>query len=214
MNLFPNFLSDDCKKIFLSISDNDFLNEFTLVGGSAVSYYLEHRLSEDLDFFSWEKELNNLTLNKFLRDVSSKHDLNILNRNLIQIDLQIDNTKLTFFTNDWMELKNQRNYLHQKIFIASLELLTAMKLNTLSLRAKFRDYYDLFVISKEVYTINEMFEIAMKYLPGMTKKIFAMQLCYTSDLADESIKHLSPKYKVRVEEIKNHFESKIEEFIG
>lgn len=214
MNRLPNFLSDDCKKIFLSISDNDFLNEFTLVGGSAVSYYLEHRLSEDLDFFSWKKELNTLTLNKFLRDVSSKYDLTILNRSLIQIDLQIDNTKLTFFTNDWIELKKQRKNIHQKIFAASLELLTAMKINNLSLRAKFRDYYDLFVISKEVYSINDIFNIAIKYLPGMTKKIFAMQLCYTKDIIDESIWHLSPKYNVGLEEIKNHFESKIEEFIG
>ena len=84
-----------------------------------------------------------------------------------------------------------------------------MKINTLSLRAKFRDYYDLYVINKEKFSIEEIFNHAVKFLPGITKKVFAMQLTYINDIEDENIAHLSPKYNVSLTEIQKHFEAQI-----
>lgn len=81
----------------------------------------------------------------------------------------VDNVKATFFSNGWDELKNRERFINNS-FIAKMELLTAMKVNTLSLRAKYRDYHDLYVIAKEMFDIRKMLEISMKYLPGMTKK--------------------------------------------
>jgi hypothetical protein len=46
-----------------------------------------------------------------------------------------------------------------------------MKINTLSLRAKFRDYYDLYVMNKEKFSIEDIFNFTVKYLPGITKKV-------------------------------------------
>ena len=62
--LFPSLRNIDDNKI-LTPNQKSFLHEFTkselrnvfrLTGGTALSaFYLEHRLSEDLDFFSEEK---------------------------------------------------------------------------------------------------------------------------------------------------------------
>lgn len=84
-----------------------------------------------------------------------------------------------------------------------------MKINTLSLRAKFRDYYVLYVLNREKYDINEMFNFAVSNIPGMTKKIFAMQLSYIGDIEDEHISHLEPKYQISLKEIQNHFEHQL-----
>jgi hypothetical protein len=85
--------------------------------------------------------------------------------------------------------------------------------NTLSLRAKFRDYYDLYVISRERFSVAEIFEIAAQKIPGLTRKIFAMQLAYTDDIEDESIVHLEPEYNVTLGQIRKHFENEIKKLI-
>jgi len=48
--------------VLITLSKLEELNQFTFVGGSALSVYLKHRMSENLDFFSWENELRNETL--------------------------------------------------------------------------------------------------------------------------------------------------------
>lgn len=78
-----------------------------------------------------------------------------------------------------------------------------MTVNTLALLAKFRDLY---VISKEIFSLKDIYNHASFYLPGMTKKVFGMQLTYIDDIEDENIEHLSPKYKVSIKEIQKHFE--------
>ena len=55
-------LAQKTKKVLIALSKLDELSQFTFVGGSALSVYLKHRISEDLDFFSWENELKNETL--------------------------------------------------------------------------------------------------------------------------------------------------------
>lgn len=50
-----NFLTDKAEKVFELLSGYEILRQFTFVGGSAIAYYLNHRLSKDLDFFTWEE---------------------------------------------------------------------------------------------------------------------------------------------------------------
>lgn len=207
------FLSDQTEAIFQEIDQFGFIQNFTLVGGSGLSYYLNHRLSEDLDYFSWESTLNKNEIDKFLRSISKAHNLTILNQSPSEIDLLIDNIKITFFANDWLELKINRQKILKNTFVASIELLTAMKINVLSARAKFRDYYDLYVLAKERYNIDQIYDISKNKIPGLTKKIFAMQISYIEDIDDEGIKHLNPKYNVTLPEIHKYFEEQVSAFI-
>lgn len=206
------FLTDKAYTIFDVLSEYRYLRKFTFVGGSAIAYYLKHRLSEDLDFFSWEKNLTPET-DSFINLVSKKHKISIANRTDIYLDIFIDGIKVTFFSNNWTELREYRKKISKNIYIAELPLLCAMKINTLSLRAKYRDYYDLYVLNKEEFNINELLKFAIKFIPGFTKKIFTMQLTYINDIDDENIIHLSPKYKVTKVEIQKNFEAEITKII-
>ena len=207
------FLSKQTCEIFNLIDQCEFIRNYTLIDGSGLAYYLNHRLSEDLDYFTWEASLNKNLIDQFLYTINKNYQIKILNQSATEIDLLIENTKITFFANNWNELKLNRQKIFQNTFIGNIELLTAMKVNALSIRAKFRDYYDLFVLSKEKYTIKEMFEISKKKMPGLTKKIFAMQISYVEDIDDESIQHLNPKYGVTLPEIHMYFEEQISDFI-
>ena len=48
-------LTPKTEEVLLSISKLDFIKEFILVGGSALSLQLHARYSEDLDFMRWKK---------------------------------------------------------------------------------------------------------------------------------------------------------------
>lgn len=206
------FLTDKTYSLFEELAEKSLLSEFTFVGESAIGYYLRHRLSEDLDFFTWHERLP-VETQSFIGALAKTRNIVIANRTHTYMDLFIDDIKVTLFANDWDALKKDRSKITGNIFVANLPLLCAMKMNTLSLRAKYRDYYDLYVLNKEKYSIREMLNFSMDYIPGMTKKIFGMQLTYTEDINDESIDHLSPKYTVTLENIKSHFENEVAKLI-
>jgi len=88
-----------------------------------------------------------------------------------------------------------------------------MKINSLFLRAKFRDYYDLYVINKEKYTIEQMYEIIKAYMPEINKKLFQTALVFTDDIEDDNIDHLKPKYDVNSDKMRKSFEAQIYEWI-
>lgn len=205
------FLTNKTESVFNLLADYDILSEFTFVGGSAVAYYLNHRLSEDLDFFTWHKNLPE-NIRHLIKDLSKTHSIIIANQSNQYLDLIVDEIKLTFFANDWDILQKDRKCIKGNIFAADLKLLCAMKINALSLRAKFRDYYDLYVMSKEKFTIKDIYNYASFYLPGITKKVFAMQLTFIEDIEDENITHLSPKYKVSLKDIQTHFDRELVKF--
>ncbi len=52
------------------IAGEGFLNHFLLVGGTALPVYLEHRLSEDLDFATTERQLPRKAISGFLNRLS------------------------------------------------------------------------------------------------------------------------------------------------
>lgn len=214
MKELPNFLTPKTKEIFFKISKLQFLKKFTLVGGTGLAYYLEHRLSEDLDYFSWENSINKNEFDAFKNEISLVHELKILNEYVNGIDISVEGVKLTFFANNWSILQDNRKLILDYSFAAPIEILTAMKVNTLSLRAKYRDYYDLYVLSKELFSIHEILNLTMKYIPGMTKKIFCMQLIYIDDIDDENINHLQPRIKISLTEIQKHFEKEIKKLIS
>ncbi len=61
--------------------------------------------------------------------------------------------------------------------------------------------------------MNEIYEISAKYIPGLTKKIFAMQIIYTQDIEEEDIIHLNPRFDVSLNDIRIYFERELEKII-
>lgn len=136
------------------IARNDFLaNNFYLTGGTALAaFYLHHRYSEDLDFFS-EKEIDTMALNVYLKEI--KDNLNVLkvdfqqsyNRNLFFLDFggEILKTEFTFFPFPRIEKGRREN----GIELDSLLDIAANKLFTIYQRTQARDYLDLYFICRE-----------------------------------------------------------------
>lgn len=86
-----------------------------------------------------------------------------------------------------------------------------MKVNTLFLRAKFRDYYDLYFLAKNCMTLDEIFSCAEPIVIGLTHKLFCIALTYIDDVEDDSIDHLAPVENVKKQDIRSFFEQQIRE---
>ncbi len=205
-------LQDNTKEVLLKLSDLELVKDYVFVGGSALSLYLKHRKSEDIDLFTWNDNIDRELIINTIKEVFGDN-FKIENITQKQIDLNINNVKVTFFANKWKELQNADETI-KNLKIAPLYLLTAMKINVLFLRAKYRDYYDLYVINKEKYGINKMFEIANEYIPQINQKLFQMALIYTEDIADDNIEHLEPKYNIDLNKIQLHFEKEIKKMVN
>ena len=209
---FKNVLSPSTFEVLNTLSEIEEIKNFTLVGGSALSIYLHHRISEDLDFFTWNDKLEAAGIDALVKKTGLVYPVKIINTYADGVDLLINNIKVTFFANYWERLK-EREDLIQNSYIGTLELITAMKTNALSMRAAFRDYYDLYVITKTSFDIKRVLDIALEYIPGMTRKIFAMQLIYTDDIYDEDITHLHPVHKVTLDDIRSFFENELKKIV-
>lgn len=199
-----NYLLPDTRKLLLNfVEKSDFLHKYVLVGGSALALHLQHRKSEDLDFFTYEDSFNKNEIFEYIKQFEFKE---IINESNEQIDILINGVKITFFNAKWDFLKPLGI---EKFNLSSIDALTAMKVNTLFLRAKFRDYYDLYFLVKEKMGIKKVFECSKNIIQGINFKLFCIALVYIDDIEDDNILHLDPKINISKEEIREFFEKKI-----
>jgi len=203
-----DYLLPKTKQVLTELSQAATMDDYTFVGGSALSCYLHHRLSEDLDFFTWH---NTADVEKLL-PIFNREDLKIINRSVQQTDILYKGVKVAFFSNKWENLKISRSHLIGSIQIASVELLAVMKVNTLFLRAKYRDYYDLYCLVNQQFSIIELYELSYSLLPWLTKRLFQIALTFTDDIIDDNINHLSPVQLISKKEIESFFLKKIKEW--
>jgi len=127
---------------------------FYLTGGTALAaFYLAHRYSEDLDFFS-EKEFDALPIDIFLKQIkgglgAKKIDYQqSFNRNLFFLEYnkkEVLKTEFTFFPFPRLEQGPAKFGLS----VDSLLDIAVNKLFTIYQRSQARDYIDLYCICKE-----------------------------------------------------------------
>jgi predicted nucleotidyltransferase component of viral defense system len=181
----------------------DFLDKYVLVGGSALTLHLCHRKSEDLDFFTFEDNFDFGEILEYIKQFSQKE---ILNKTDEQIDLLLDGVKVTFFNAKWSFLKPQKK---ENFNLATLEQIAAMKVNVLFLRAKYRDYYDLYFLAKEIMGLRQIFKCSENIVEGITYKLFVVGLLYIDDIEDDDINYLEPKEKISKQKIRDFFDSRV-----
>jgi len=128
---------------------------------------------------------------------------------LYPIDLLLDGVKVTFFGASWTFLKPSKI---GRFHLASIESIAAMKVNVLFLRAKFRDYYDLYFLVKKVMSIKKIYEHSLNILAGINFKLFAVALVYTDDIEDDNIDYLEPIEKLDKINIRDFFQNELNKF--
>lgn len=154
-----NILSKNQKDILEIISKDKLIcDNFYLTGGTALAeFYLHHRLSEDLDFFS-ENEFEPQAISVFFEKIKRKTKIKKVeyqqsfNRNLFFIDLTDgDKIKMEFTYFPFLRIERPEGY-PQKIgdlYIDSLLDIAVNKIFTIYQKPRSRDFIDLYFILKK-----------------------------------------------------------------
>lgn len=161
-----------------------------LTGGTALAaFYLNHRESEDLDFFS-EIEIEPLAVETFLR--SRKKELGFVkfefqksfNRNLYFLEYEDGalKTEFTYFPFPRLEPGKQEGHLH----IDSLRDIAVNKTFTISQQTRSRDFIDLYcILHREKWRLGELVRDArLKFDANIDLVQLGSQLVKAQELKD------------------------------
>jgi len=138
----------------LAAKDKQITKRFYLTGGTALSeFYLHHRLSEDLDFFS-EKEVHPRLVEAFLQKIAPKIKIKKIIKQQI---LGLHTYKLQYKDSDFLKVdfnyypfaKIEKGKKFGNLEISSVYDIAVNKVHTIAMRTNARDFVDLFFIFKE-----------------------------------------------------------------
>ncbi|GIW66746.1 MAG: hypothetical protein KatS3mg095_0644 [Candidatus Parcubacteria bacterium] len=179
------------QKKFLDVFSQDNLSKnFYLTGGTALAaFYLKHRVSEDLDFFS-QSEIDLRSINIFFKKTKKLIGYNKItfvqsfNRNIffLYFDKQLLKIEFTYFPFNNLEKGPAINNLK----IDSLLDIAVNKLFSIYQQTKARDFIDLFFIFKRnKYTIKDLIKKAqLKFDFSIDKLQLAKQFLLVKEVKD------------------------------
>lgn len=143
------------QKDFLTLfSENKLLvKRFYLSGGTALTeFYLHHRFSEDLDFFSTE-EFSLIPIQAFLKNISPKLGFskieyrNFMGLHTFFISQGKNSLKVDFNYYPFPLIEKGKKF--ENLSVDSLRDIAVNKLQTIATQPRSRDFIDLFCIIKE-----------------------------------------------------------------
>lgn len=147
----PSILTDNQRQILSLLSEESLIaGLFYLSGGTALAeFYLQHRLSEDLDFFT-EKEFDPAFISAVLKKIQSKAGIRNVrfeqsfNRNLffLETEKEIIKTEFTFFP--FTRIESRKKF--GSLYIDSLIDIAVNKIFTIYQKPRSRDFIDLYCI--------------------------------------------------------------------
>lgn len=168
-----------------------------------MALYLGHRKSEDLDFFTYEDSFHKQEIFQYLDRFDNAR---ILNQSDEQIDVLINGVKVTFFNAKWSFLKPEQI---GRFNLATIESIAAMKVNVLFLRAKYRDYYDLYFLTRRCLNLKEVYNCGLRVMPAITFKLFSTALIYVDDIEEDNMDFLEPAENISKEAIRDFFQKEL-----
>ena len=145
--------------LLIELMQKPYLQEFNLVGGTALSLQIGHRISIDLDLFTIKAFDTNELKSKLEDDYP-----------VFQVLLESQNTLITTINDikvDFIRFKYGFTYpiiIEKEIRLADIKDIAPMKLDAITGRGQKKDFFDLYFLLKK-YALPEMFDLYQaKYL--------------------------------------------------
>jgi predicted nucleotidyltransferase component of viral defense system len=155
-------VADDTLELLKQLQQKDYLQDFILVGGTALSLQIGHRISVDLDMFTSvdfdPKELK-MTLEE---DFSN-----------FRVELERPNTLITTINDvkvDFIRFKYGFAYPiieFEKVRLANIKDIASMKLDAISGRGKKKDFFDLYFLFQH-FTLKELLDLYKVKYPNVS----------------------------------------------
>ena len=210
-------LTTNIEAIIEQVAQLECIKPYILCGGTALAIQIGHRKSEDLDFMMWrisKTEKPEVKWNAIERELKEKIG-EIENFNMLgfdQVEFVVRGVKFSFFVSDNLSPVTAPTEYLGNIRLADIESIMAMKMEVMLRRMKFRDYYDIYCMLQEGYSIHNGIEKALSLSRHRlsSKNIIAM-LLGGQFIPDNNFATLEPKYDVTKEQIREYIMQKLKE---
>jgi hypothetical protein len=215
-----NGLTPHTEKIFKEISLLECVKDYILMGGTALALQLNHRLSEDLDFCRWHKTKKERLIvdwHTIQQQLSTVGETKIAVLDATQCDFLVDGVRITFLDDNKFKQPQGLQKVHylNNIYIADIETIAVMKLEVMTHRNQFRDYYDIYSILKSGVSLSDILAQTGVYTFHnlRTRDILAVLLNAQQPPLDTNFSAMLPIYNISFEEIKQFLVEKAKEFV-
>ena len=180
------------------------LKQFNLVGGTALSLQIGHRISIDLDLFS-NQDFDNATIIYTLEPLG---ELTVLVDNPPFLQMRLNDVKLDFLKYPYPFIQNHQEI--EGVRLVSIENIGTMKLNAIARRGAKKDFFDLYFML-ERYTLAQLVEQFTQTLPHVDPFHIVKSLTYF----DDADKEINPEMLIKVswQTVKKAIEKKVEAYL-
>ena len=155
------------------------LNEFNLVGGTALALQYGHRKSIDLDLFGNVDSLNYDLIHEELCEIAVPE---LASKSKVMIGYYIDNVKIDIVRYKYPLIKPIK--VVDRLRLAQPEDIAAMKLAAITGRGKKKDFYDLFFLLKH-FSFEKIFSFYDKKYPDGNRFLVMRSLIYFVDAEED-----------------------------
>lgn len=207
---FPQTLYPKTKDTLSLLQNDGFLveSDFYLAGGTALALQLGHRLSIDLDWMSPTFIQPSLLLSQL-----KKFKPMVIQENKGTLDVLINQTKVSFLNYSYPLIQNLVVY--EKIKLADILDIAAMKLTAISSRGSRKDYVDLYFILQKV-SLAEVLQVFTQKYQGVNYSLMhlAKSLVYFQPAENEPEVDYIESEKIDWMQIKNKMEQEVQTILS
>jgi predicted nucleotidyltransferase component of viral defense system len=183
-----------------------YLDKFCLVGGTALALRYGHRLSDDLDLFTYQ-HYNLTELKAYLQ---KKFDTDIYSESSIGIRCMIENIKIDFLNYPYAPI--EENEIIDGIRMMKVPDIAAMKLGAINNRGAKRDFYDLYFLLQH-YPLQQLIDFFSKKYKITSLLSLYMSLTYFEDAEQDNSPVLLKNKNLTWPQIKKFIEQKVHEAV-
>lgn len=165
--------------IIRDLQEKHFMQNFLLVGGTALALQLGHRTSTDIDLF-YNKSFDTALLRQEIEN-SFECEIRAVYKFALFLSIQGVKTDIVYQKSKILEPP----LIYDNIRMASLKDLAAMKLMAITNRGKLRDFVDIYILLQQ-FKLQEMLEWWSEKFTNDNYVLVLRSLTYFEDAVEES----------------------------
>lgn len=219
------------QNVLNKINNNKIFNdELYFAGGTALAYYLNHRISEDIDIVS----ANTLKYKQIIPNIMSLGATKLQDENVsalrmaglfpdeYMIKFVLDNVKLEFFQanrviqKEILSKASFSNFENSELKILDVKSIAKLKIVALIMRDKSRDLFDFgSLLEHEILSENEIIELFSKVNSNINSKLDIINFIKSKkEPKDDEAVYLNEKNRIDLcfEEIKKQVVERLRAF--
>lgn len=214
IDFYLDILPRQTKKAFAFLSEQEWLSGggWYLAGGTALTLHAGHRSSVDLDFFTMEKDFDNLELlDIFLRNSEWKTDIDKKNT----VYGKLFGAKISFIAYPFF-IPKQDFIQYGAIKILHPLDIAVMKIIAISQRGRKRDFFDLYWCVKNIEPLENLIKRLGVQYPTVAHDYHHIlkSLVYFEDAQGDPEPEPELNFKATWKEVKKFFEKEVPAITG